>query len=49
VLISDEATVILMPGRANHGGALWREIMTVDGLRGWIEEQYVGASLPATS
>lgn len=41
VIVEDGATVILLSRRANQGGVLWREIMTVEGLAGWIQEQYL--------
>ena len=40
-IVSDGDTVILLPGHANQGGVLWREVMTVSGITGWIEEEYL--------
>lgn len=39
LILSSGDTVILLNGRANQGGILWQEIMTVDGVVGWIEEE----------
>jgi hypothetical protein len=33
--------VVLMPGHANVGGAVWREVSTVDGTLGWVMESYL--------
>ena len=33
--------VVLLPGHANVGGALWREVSTVDGTIGWVSEAYL--------
>jgi hypothetical protein len=41
VLISDGETLILMPGRANRGGILWREVSTVTGVVGWVQQQFL--------
>ncbi|MDX1687721.1 MAG: hypothetical protein R3248_07030 [Candidatus Promineifilaceae bacterium] len=41
VIVEDGATLILLSRHANQGGVLWREIMTVEGLVGWIQEQYL--------
>lgn len=40
-LVNDGDTVILLDGNANQGGILWQEIMTVDGLAGWMEAQFI--------
>lgn len=34
----DGDVVILLPGHANYGGRLWRQINTVTGITGWILE-----------
>lgn len=34
-------TVLLLPGRAFYGGALWREVSTVTGVVGWVQEQFL--------
>ncbi len=34
-------TVILRSGHANQGGQLWREVMTVKGEIGWVQEEYL--------
>lgn len=41
VILSTGDTVIVLDGRANQGGVLWQEIMTVDGVVGWIEAAYL--------
>jgi hypothetical protein len=41
VLVSDGETLILMPGRANRGGVLWREVSTVTGVVGWVQQQFL--------
>lgn len=33
--------VILLPGHANVGGVLWREVRTVDGTIGWVTESFL--------
>ncbi|MFQ5400843.1 MAG: hypothetical protein ACE5E7_14755 [Anaerolineae bacterium] len=40
-LVHDGDTVILLPGHANRAGLLWREVSTVDGVVGWVQEQYL--------
>ena len=40
-IVEDGATLILLSRHANQGGVLWREIMTVEGLAGWIQERYL--------
>lgn len=37
VLVEDGATLILLSGHANQRGLIWQEVMTVDGLTGWID------------
>lgn len=41
IILSSGDIVILLNGRANQGGVLWQEIMTVDGIVGWIQEEYL--------
>jgi len=41
VLISDGDTLILLPGRANRGGILWREVSTVNGVTGWVQQAFL--------
>jgi hypothetical protein len=41
-LVSDGERLILLPGRANHTGLLWREVSTVQGVVGWIQESLLG-------
>jgi len=41
LILSTGETVIVRNGRANQGGILWREVMTVTGVVGWIQESYL--------
>ena len=41
VLAKGGDTVILRPGHANQGGQVWREVMTVKGEIGWVQEEYL--------
>jgi hypothetical protein len=41
VLISDGETLILRSGRANRGGLLWREVSTVNGVTGWVQQSFI--------
>jgi hypothetical protein len=34
-------TVLLLSGHAFYGGALWREVATVSGVAGWVQEQFL--------
>lgn len=43
VLLRGGDTVILFPGHANIGGAMWREVSTVDGTVGWVLESYLSS------
>ena len=46
VLVRDGDLVIVRTGRANQGGILWREVTTVAGIEGWLQEEFL---LPADS
>lgn len=41
VLVPGGSTVILLPRRASQGGVLWHEVMTVQGLTGWVDDSYL--------
>lgn len=41
ILTPGGSTVIVLPRRSSQGGFLWREVMTVDGLTGWIDDAYL--------
>ena len=41
LILSTGDLVIALNGRANQGGVLWQEIMTVDGVVGWIQAEYL--------
>jgi hypothetical protein len=34
-------TVLLLSGHAFYGGTLWREVATVSGVAGWVQEQFL--------
>jgi hypothetical protein len=40
-LVRDGDVVILLSGHANQGGVLWREVSTVNGISGWIQELFI--------
>ena len=40
-LMHDADIVILHAGHANQGGILWREISTLTGIRGWLQEEFL--------
>lgn len=40
-LVRDGDVVILQNGRGNQGGVLWREIRTVAGTLGWVQEEFL--------
>ncbi len=41
LILSNGDTVIILDGRANQGGDLWQEIMTVNGVVGWIQADFL--------
>jgi hypothetical protein len=41
VLVRGDETIIMLPGHANQAGILWQQIMTVDGIVGWVQEEFV--------
>jgi hypothetical protein len=41
VLVPGGTPVILLNRRASQGGFLWREVMTVQGQTGWIDQRYL--------
>jgi hypothetical protein len=41
VLVNDNEIVLLENGRANQGGILWRKIRTVNGIVGWVQEDFL--------
>ncbi|KAA3663809.1 MAG: hypothetical protein DWQ04_08945 [Chloroflexi bacterium] len=43
-LVRNNDLVILSSGHANQGGILWREIRTVDGVLGWVQEEFLSLS-----
>ncbi len=43
VLVRGGDIVILQPGHANQGGVLWQEVMTLDGMVGWVQEAFLAA------
>lgn len=40
-LLHNGDTVILRSGHANHSGILWREVSTVNGVAGWVQEEFL--------
>lgn len=40
-LVGNGDTVLLLPGRANQGAVLWREVRTVDDLLGWLQDEFL--------
>lgn len=41
VVVSSGDRVIVLSGHANQGGLLWQEISTLDGITGWIEQEFL--------
>jgi hypothetical protein len=41
IILSSGDIVIVLNGRANQGGILWQEVMTVNGVVGWIQEEFL--------
>ena len=41
VLLHDGDFVIILTGHANQGGVLWSEVSTVDGVSGWLQEEFL--------
>jgi hypothetical protein len=41
VLAADDDLVFILSGHANQGGIIWREIRTLEGLVGWIQEEFL--------
>ena len=41
VTVTDGDLVIVLPKHANQGGILWRQIRTVKGIVGWVQEQFL--------
>ncbi len=41
VLAADDDLVFVLSGHANQGGITWREIRTLEGLVGWIQEEFL--------
>lgn len=44
IIVRDQELVIDRRGRANQGGILWHEIMTVSGVTGWVQEEFLDFS-----
>jgi hypothetical protein len=40
-LVRDGDIVLILSGHANQAGLLWREVRTVNGILGWIQEIYL--------
>jgi hypothetical protein len=39
--LQNGTVVVVQSGRANQGGLLWREIRTVEGVLGWVPEEFL--------
>lgn len=48
-ILSGGDVVVLLPGHANVGGTLWREVSTVDGTIGWVSESYLETGIEGDS
>jgi hypothetical protein len=44
--LQNGTVVIVQNGRANQGGLLWREIRTVEGILGWVPEDFLSFAEP---
>lgn len=44
VLVRDGDIVLLRTSRANQGGILWRQVATVNGVEGWLQDQFLVAT-----
>jgi hypothetical protein len=44
--LQNGTVVIVQDGRANQGGLLWREIRTVEGILGWVLEDFLAFAEP---
>jgi hypothetical protein len=42
ILVRGGDRVILLPGHANYGGNMWRQVSTVNGNVGWLLESFIG-------
>lgn len=49
VLVRDDDIVLLRAGRGNQGGVLWREVATVNGVEGWLQDQFLIAPESAST
>jgi cytoskeletal protein RodZ len=41
VLVRDGDVVLLLTSRANQGGILWRLVTTLNGVEGWLQDQFL--------
>jgi hypothetical protein len=41
VLLHDGDLVLILSGHANQGGIIWSEIRTLEGLAGWLQEEFL--------
>jgi len=41
ILVRDGDLVLVREGRANQGGILWREVATVTGIEGWLQNEFL--------
>jgi len=40
-LLQDGDIVLVLSGHANQGGIVWREVRTLEGIGGWLPEEYL--------
>jgi hypothetical protein len=41
VVLTRGDTVIPLTGRAFHSGEVWREVSTVEGIIGWVQDRFL--------
>ena len=41
LLLQNQDTVIVKEGNASHEGRVWKEVMSVDGVIGWVPKEYL--------
>ena len=44
--LQNGTVVVVQNGRANQGGLLWREVRTVEGVLGWVPEEFLSFDAP---
>ena len=41
VIVRDSDLVLLLAGHANQGGIEWQEVQTLEGFRGWVQNEFL--------